>query len=162
MAGNFILGGGALSSRLGNRLRQKEGWSYGAGSNFSADAQDAHATLMINAICNPANLAKVVVGVDEELQRLLKDGITAEELEQAKTGYLQSQRVRRASEQALVGLLAGHLYLGRTMRHDAEMEKAIERLTPEVVVTAMRRHIDPKKLTVIGAGDVKPAVGSRD
>ncbi len=162
VAGNFILGGGALSSRLGNRLRQKEGWSYGAGSNFSADAQDARATLMINAICNPSNLAKVVVGVDEELQRLLKDGITAEELEQAKTGYLQSQRVRRASEQALVGLLAGHLYLGRTMRHDAEMEKAIERLTPEVVVTAMRRHIDPKKLTVIGAGDVKPAVGSRD
>ena len=29
-------------------------------------------------------------------------------------------------------------------------------------MTALRKHIDPKKLIVIGAGDVKPAVGSRD
>ena len=27
--GNFIFGGGTLSSRLGNRIRQKEGLSYG-------------------------------------------------------------------------------------------------------------------------------------
>ena len=31
--GNFIFGGGALSSRLGDRVRQKEGLSYGVGSN---------------------------------------------------------------------------------------------------------------------------------
>ncbi len=30
--GNYILGGGALSSRLGDRVRQKEGLSYGIGS----------------------------------------------------------------------------------------------------------------------------------
>ncbi len=30
--GNFILGGGSLSSRLGNRVRQQEGLSYGIAS----------------------------------------------------------------------------------------------------------------------------------
>ena len=30
--GNYILGGGSLSSRLGDRVRQKEGLSYGVGS----------------------------------------------------------------------------------------------------------------------------------
>src|SRR5262249_23181841 len=39
--GNFILGGGTLSSRLGDRIRQKEGLSYGVTSSFSAGTQDA-------------------------------------------------------------------------------------------------------------------------
>src|SRR5262249_49510758 len=37
VVGNFILGGGSLSSRLGDRLRQKDGLSYGAGSTFVAN-----------------------------------------------------------------------------------------------------------------------------
>src|SRR5262249_9075620 len=34
--GNFMFGGGTLSSRLGNRIRQKEGLSYGVTSSFAA------------------------------------------------------------------------------------------------------------------------------
>ena len=36
---NFLFGGGSLSSRLGNRVRQKEGLSYGVGSQYSAEGQ---------------------------------------------------------------------------------------------------------------------------
>jgi zinc protease len=160
VAGNFILGGGALSSRIGNRLRQKEGLSYGAGSSFNADPLDARATLMINAICNPTNLAKAVVCVDEELARILRDGVTSEELTEAKSGYLRQQQVRRASESALASQLANHLYLGRTFQHDADVEEAIGRLTPEDVSNALQRHVDPKKFIVIGAGDVKSTTAS--
>src|SRR5262249_5775892 len=37
---NFLFGGGTLSSRLGNRVRQKEGLSYGVASGFNADGKD--------------------------------------------------------------------------------------------------------------------------
>ena len=37
LAGNFILGGGALSSRIADRLRQKGGLSYTAMSMFAAE-----------------------------------------------------------------------------------------------------------------------------
>src|SRR6202035_2262484 len=40
---NFLSGGGSLSSRLGNRVRQKEGLSYGVASLFGADARDRSA-----------------------------------------------------------------------------------------------------------------------
>ena len=33
---NYVLGGGALESRIMMRLRQKEGWSYGAGTALEA------------------------------------------------------------------------------------------------------------------------------
>ena len=93
--GNFILGGGGLSSRIANRLRQKDGLSYGARSSFGASPLDPRADLVLNAIYNPVNVAKVVSAVDEELLRLLKDGVMASELEGAKNGYLQQQNNMR-------------------------------------------------------------------
>lgn len=160
VAGNFILGGGSLSSRIGNRLRQKEGLSYGAGSGFSADALDANARLTINAIFNPANARRVETGVAEELARLVEDGVTPEELDEAKTGYLQQQQVRRSSDPALAALLARNLHLGRTLRFEAELEDHIRDLTPQSVSETLRKHLDPARLTTITAGDLQESAAT--
>ena len=53
--------------------------------------------------------------------------------------------------------LANYLFLNRTLAWDAEVEKKIEALTPEQIVAAMRKHIDPNKLTIIKAGDFAKA-----
>ncbi len=153
--GNYILGGGALSSRLGDRLRQKDGLSYGAGSAFAASPYDARATLNLQAICNPDNLKKVVVGADEEFARLLQNGVTESELANAKNGFARQAQLRRSNDSGLAGMIATNLNLGRTMRHEVDQEKAIEQLTPEAVGYALRKHFDPKKLSVITAGDVE-------
>ena len=101
VAGNYILGGGALSSRIADRLRQKGGLSYTAMSMFAADPFEPHAALMILAIYNPINVDKVVTGVDEEVDRLLRDGVKPDELDKAKTGYLQQQQIMRADDSTL-------------------------------------------------------------
>src|SRR5262249_30549465 len=49
---DYIMGSGIGGSRLGNRLRQKEGLSYGAGSMLAADAHDKSARFLVFAICN--------------------------------------------------------------------------------------------------------------
>jgi zinc protease len=154
--GNFILGGGSLSSRLGDRLRQKDGLSYGASSSFNASPLDARSTLTMQAICNPANLPKAVAAVDEEVDRLLRDGVTAKELDMAKTGYAQQQQIRRSNDTTLSAILASNLFLGRTMQYEVDLERSTQRLTPDAVAAALRKHFDPKRLAIIGAGDVKP------
>jgi zinc protease len=151
--GNFILGGGGLSSRIANRLRQKDGLSYGAGSFFGASPVDPRADLLLNAIYNPINVAKVVSDVDEELERLLKDGVTAAELDTAKTGYLQQEQNMRTNDMAITGTLSENLFVGRTMQFQAELEQKIKHLTPEAVNAALRKHIDPHRLSVVTAGD---------
>ena len=155
LAGNYILGGGALSSRIADRLRQKGGLSYTAMSMFAADPFEAHGALMILAIYNPVNVYKVVAGVDEEVQRLLRDGVTPQELDKAKTGYLQQLQVARSSDAMLASSIAENLYIGRTMKFQAELEQKIKELTPEAVNAAMRKYIDPKRLSVVTAGDFK-------
>ncbi|HEY8459448.1 MAG TPA: pitrilysin family protein [Blastocatellia bacterium] len=155
--GNFMLGGGFLNSRLATRIRQKDGLSYGVGSSFSAGALDKTGSFRANAIYAPQNAAKLEAAFKEELARALKDGFTAEEVEKAKSGWLDSRKVSRGQDNELVGALANGLYLNRTLAWDAEMEKKIQALTPEQILAAMRKHIDPAKITIIKAGDFAKA-----
>ena len=153
--GNFILGAGSLSSRLGDRVRQKEGLSYGVGSSFVASTQDERANLMLGASCQPQNVGKLETVMKEELERLLAKGVTAEEVENAKRGLLQQQQVSRSNDQALASMLSGQLFEGRTMAREDELEKKIAALTPEAVSAALKKHIDPKRLVIVTAGDRK-------
>jgi len=153
--GNFILGGGTLSSRLGDRIRQKEGLSYGVTSSFTASTRDPVASLTINAITNPQNIDKVEKAAVEELARFLTDGPTTEELAGAQRAYLEAQKVGRTGDAAIAGQIASNLSLGRTFAHTAEAEKQIAALTPEAITAAFRRHVDPARLVIVRAGDFK-------
>jgi zinc protease len=155
--GNYLFGGGALSSRLGNRVRQKEGLSYGVGSQFSADAQDKSARFMMFAIYNPTNKDKVDAAIADEMDKMLRSGVEAKEMEESKKAYLAQMKQRRSSDGALLGLFQEGLQAGRTFAYYADLEKKVADLTPEEVASAFRRHIDPKKLVIIQAGDFKKA-----
>src|SRR5262249_44792786 len=153
--GNFMLGGGTLSSRLGNRIRQKEGLSYGVTSTLTADALDPAARFTVNAITNPLNIDRVEKAFAEELNEFLANGPTPTELLDAKKAYLEAQKVTRASDSAIAGQIVTNLRLGRTFAYTSEVEKRIAALTPEDVKAAFRKYIDPKKLVIIRAGDFK-------
>lgn len=151
--GNYILGGGFLSSRLATRLRQQDGLSYGAGSFFSMSSEDERAALAAYAICAPQNLAKVEMGFKEEIARLLKDGFTAEEVEAAKSGLLQGRKVSRSQDKELVRTLAGNLKLDRTMAFDKAFEDKLAALTAEDLNKAFRKYVKVDDFALIRAGD---------
>ncbi len=159
VAGNFILGGGAISSRIADRLRQKSGLSYTALSMFAASSVDRRASLLTLAIYNPMNVDKVVTGMDEELARLLKDGVTESELAKAKAGFVSQARNGFTNDGLLANTIADDLYLGRTFAHQAELEEKINGLTPAAVDAAFKKHVDSAKMIVVTAGDFarKPA-----
>ncbi len=151
--GNYILGGGALSSRLGNRVRQDEGLSYTIQSAFQASAVDKRSVFYVFAIVNPDNADKLHGVIREELDRLLKDGITEDELSEQKAGLLQRQELSRASDSSLASLMGTHSQTGRTMQFTAEFEKRLTDLTVDDVNAALRKHIQPDRLYIVMAGD---------
>ena len=57
-------------------------------------------------------------------------------------------------------MLAQDLYLTRTLAWDADLEKKVQALTPAEIVLAMRRHIDPGKITIVKAGDFAKAAAA--
>ncbi len=153
LMGNWALGGGALKSRLADRIRQKEGLSYGVGSQLSADPMDASGSWIAYAIYNPANLDKLEKAFREELAKALKDGFTPEELGAAKTSWLQGQETTRAQDGALAGRLASNLYLGRDLAWQAVLETKVQALTNDQILSACRKFLEPAKLNLVKAGD---------
>jgi len=153
--GNFILGGGTLSSRLGNRIRQKEGLSYGVTSQFSASARDPSATFTISASAKPDNIDRLEKAAIEELTEFVAHGPSPAELTDAQKAFLEGQKVGRTGDAAIAGQITTNLNLGRTFAHTSEQEKQIAALTPDDVKAAFRKYVDPKKLVIIRAGDFK-------
>jgi zinc protease len=153
--GNFIFGGNTLVSRLGYRIREREGLSYGVTSVFSADPRDPSASFTVNAITNPLNIDRVEKAFREELQEFLTNGPSATELSDAQKAYLEMEKVGRTGDAGLAGQIAGNLRLGRTFAHVLDLDKRITALTPEDVKAAFRKYIEPKKLAIVRAGDFK-------
>ena len=84
---------------------------------------------------------------------MLKDGFTDQELKEARSGWLQGRQVSRAQDAPLARTLAQDLYIDRTLKWDADLETKVAALTPAEIQAAMRRHIDPSKVTIVRAGD---------
>ncbi len=157
LMGNYMLGGGFLNSRLAVRIRQKEGISYGVGSQFNASAQDQFANFTTYAILNPQNAERLEKSFREELDKMRTEGFTADEIKAAKSGFLQSRQVSRAQDAGLAGTLNNYLFLNRTMAFDADLDKKIEALTPEQINAAVKKYIDPAKIVTVKAGDFAKA-----
>jgi zinc protease len=152
--GNQILGV-SFTSRLVDRLRQKEGWCYGCGSRLSVGSKDKVSQFLMYAFCNPDVIDKVDKGALEELNKLLKSGVTEEELKLARTAYLEEAKVDRGKDGSLAAQLLEDLYLGRTTKYQADLEKKIAALTVEEVNKALAAHLTPGKLVIVRAGDFK-------
>lgn len=155
---DWIMGGSeGLSNRIVNRLRQKEGLSYGSGSSITLPAFGNRGKWSIGAIVAPQNLAQAEASLRDELARAYRDGITAQELEEAKRGIIESRAVNRAQDGLVASNWINNLELGITWRFSKETEEAIEKLTLEDVNKALRRLCDPEKMTFVLAGDVNKA-----
>jgi zinc protease len=150
---NHMLGGGALRSRLADRIRQKEGLSYGVGSQLTIPARDPAGLWIAYAISAPQNTAKVEAALREEIQRAVSEGFTAEELADAKKAWRQSNEINRASDASLAFRLASYLDIDRTMLHDQQLEAKVAALTLAQVNDALRQNITPTGLSFVSAGD---------
>ena len=155
VVGNHILGGGALSSRLADRVRQQEGLSYTVGSMYRTYRKEGHGRIMIYAISNPDNSDKVVSVINEEINKLIKDGVNQEEVSKAVDSILQSSAVSRSTDSGIAGLLGQLLASERDIQSVKDLEDQMMKLTPEQVHEAIKKYINPEKLIIVTAGDFK-------
>jgi len=149
---NYIFGG-STNSRLWNRIRQKDGLSYGINSSLRASSFEPNGAIGVAAIFAPENLGRLRTGVREELDRTLREGFTADEVAAAKDGVLQERRLARSQDPALASGLVEQAYLGRTFAYSGEIDKAIEALTPDQVNAAFRKYVKPEAFAAFFAGD---------
>ncbi len=150
-----IFGGGGLESRLSERVRQKEGLTYGIGAGLSASRWGNDASLAIQASYAPDKRDRVIAVVQEEVARMATQGVTAAELARAKKDILESRKLGRGDPSALAGgllVLAEH---GETWAAAQARDDALMAVTVEQANAAWRRHVKADGFVVSTAGDFK-------
>ena len=151
---NYMFGG-SITARMPNRIRNREGLSYGASSRFTAPAEGDAALFSATVSCNPVNMPKVEASFVDELKKTLREGFTQAEVTEAKRAYADARKVSRSQETALVGLIASHEQLGRTLLYDEQQDARIQALTLDQINAAFRKYVDPAGVTIVKAGDFK-------
>jgi zinc protease len=154
MMANYLLGSGG-NSRLWRRIRESEGLSYDVRSQVAWNQYERNSWWIGSAIYAPANRAKVEAAFKEEIERARKDGFSAKELEEGKSGLLNFRRLSRAQDGNVSAALARNIDLGRTFAYSAQIDEKVKGLTLAQVNDALRKYIDPAKLVIGVAGDFK-------
>ena len=150
---NQIFGGSGFASRLMQRIRVKEGYSYGTGSGLSLQYDEERGMYYMSAIAAPENMKLVVEAYKEEVQKVLDNGFTEKEVADAIDGALKSQRVTWSSEAFIARMLNNNKQLDRNILWFKEYQDKLEQVDVASVNAAFAKHIARKDLNIFAAGD---------
>ena len=154
IANEMIGSGGFLSARIPMRLREKEGISYGAGSYLTVanDPKNENSTWGYYAFLNPTKRKQVEDAVKDEIQKVLKEGFTADELKTNIASWKTGRVTNLGSDGTLIGLSNGYLLNGTPFDDFSSLEEKVEKLEVKQVNEVVKKYFDLNKLTSIYTG----------
>jgi zinc protease len=150
-----VFGGGGLESRLSERVRQKEGLTYGIGASLSAGFWGNEGSFAIQASYAPDKRERVIAVIKEEVERMSAQGVTAAELARAKKDILEGRKQSRADPGSLAGGLTSLAERGENWAAAQKRDDALAAVTVDQANAAWRKHIKADGFVVSTAGDFK-------
>ena len=155
---NNVLGQYGLGGRLGDSIRERQGMAYYAFSSF--DGNVAEGPLVIRAGVSPENVDRTVASIDEEVRAIVRDGVTASELADAKRYLIGSMPRNLATNSGIASFLHTAEFFGLGLDYDRRLPAMLDAVTLEDVHAATRRILDPERASLVIAGPYGP--GSSD
>ena len=145
---NHILGGAGLGSRLGTEVREKRGLTYGVSSGLRLYKKAS--LFAISTASANEKVAEAVKIIRAEMARLRKDGVTAEELADARTYLTGALPVSLDSSGSVASLLYSMEIDGLPRDHLDKRSALIAAVTAEDVRRVARRLLrDDAAVTVV-------------
>jgi zinc protease len=133
----YVLGGNR-NSRLYAEVVMKQKLATDAGSSYSPAALGQTSFGVYATPASGATVKTVEEAVEREIERLLKDGVTADELARAKLQLLAANVYALDSLTSGARLYGGQLAIGRTVEEIGAWPKLVEAVTAEQVLQAAR------------------------
>ncbi|MGH7681791.1 MAG: M16 family metallopeptidase, partial [Candidatus Eiseniibacteriota bacterium] len=152
---NYLLGGGSLSSRLMDSLRDQQGLVYGVYSSMLSGI--GAGPIQIRAGTNPENVDRTVSAMLEQVKRFHDSGPTDEEMDEAK-GYLTGVfPVRLETNAGVAGqLLSAEIY-GLGLDYIERYPSLVRAITSAGVAAAARKYLNPDVYVLVIAGSYEDA-----
>ncbi|OLD44778.1 MAG: hypothetical protein AUI83_16915, partial [Armatimonadetes bacterium 13_1_40CM_3_65_7] len=147
---NYVLGGGSLSSRLMDNLRDKQGLVYGVYSNLIAGI--GAGPIQIRAGTNPANTDRTADEILNQVTLMREEGPTATELEEAVSYLTGVFPVRLETNSGVATQLLGAELYGLGMDYIDRYDSIIRGVSLEDVRGAARKLLHPAGAVLAIAG----------
>lgn len=147
---NYVLGGGGFTSRLYTEVREARGLAY---SVYSYVSPYEHTSIFFGgAGTSNARVGETVSVVRDEWAKMAASGISADELQDAKTYLTGSYPLRFTSSGRVADMLVGLQLDDFGPEYFDIRNGLIEAVTLKQVNEAAKRWLNPDSLTVVVVG----------
>jgi len=151
-----ILGGG-LRSRLYQELVVRQGIASSAGASYRSTALDDTSFTVYGSPRGDATLEAVEAAVDTEIRRIVENGVTQEELDDARDRFLRSVIFARDNQSGMARIYGSTLTTGGTVADIDAWPDRLKAVTADDVKAAAR-YLDARRSVT---GYLSPAEGGR-
>jgi zinc protease len=151
---NDILGGGGFTSRIVNRVRSDEGLAYSAGSSFQGGIYFPY-VFRARYQSKSRTVAFAASIIAEEMKRIASEPVSAEELENAKNGFIERLPRSFATKGAIAGMLAHEEFTGRYAKQPDYWHTVVPRIKAVTLADVQRvakKYLTPEKMVVLVVG----------
>ena len=148
---NHVLGGG-FSNRVNLNLREKHGYTYGAGSTL--DLRPGTGAFRISSEVRTNATDSALVEVVNEYKRVVGEPIPATELQGSVNNLVSGFPSSVQTVQQLAGRIQQLIVWGLPVDFYATYRERLAAVTPEDVRTAATTRLTPNNLIVVVAGDL--------
>jgi zinc protease len=147
---NQILGGGGFESRLMQEVREKRGLTYGVYSYlYSRDLANAYMGSVSSA---NDRIAEAITVIRDQWRLAAQEGVTEEELQDAKTYLTGAYPLRFDGNSTIAGILVGMQLIGLEPEYIKTRNARVEAVTLADVKRVAGGLMDPDSLHFVVVG----------
>ncbi len=147
---NLVLGG-QFNSRINMNLREQKGFTYGASSAFNYGRGPG--AFFVATSTRPEVAAPAIHEILLEIRKIRQSGITAAELESAKSNYIESLPGEFDTVRSLARMMSTIYMYDLPLDYYGTIGAKLNEVTLEHIARAVKEHIDDDKLEIVVVGD---------
>ena len=147
---NSVLGQFGMMGRIGDEVREKQGLAYYAYSGI--EGGHGPGPWSVNAGVNPANVEKAVNSILGEIERIIAEPVTAEDLSDNQSYFIGHLPLQLESNEGLAASILQMETHQLGLDNLLQFRNRVMALTQENLLAAARHYLNPQTLVISVAG----------
>jgi zinc protease len=147
---NHAFGQYSMSGRLGDSIRERQGMAYYAYSALDANVMEG--PLLIRAGVSAANIDRALASIDEEVRKLVTEGLTQKELDDSRRFLIYAMPRALETNAGIANYLQTSEFFGLGLDYDVRVPDLLRAVTLEEANAVAKKYLSVDRASVVIAG----------
>jgi zinc protease len=147
---NHAFGQYSMSGRLGDSIRERQGMAYYAYSTLDANIMEG--PLLIRAGVSAANIDRAVASIDQEVSKLVTEGLTQKELDDSRRFLIYAMPRALETNAGIANYLQTAEFFDLGLDYDARVPELLRGVTLDHANAVAKKFLSVDRATLVIAG----------